>query len=280
MTWFVVILSVLAVCSIVLLLFLELMGNDGLRSYKLKHTRGKYINDQTAVICTTIKDTADDRKAYILLVEYMFTNFKQFLSFVKSEISEIEKAFRDADIGRLQMVIDDVKEMKTELKDQTLTQRDCMDSIDPSAYIEVSAWIHLAENCRFGVIEGLRHVAENCIDHFRYNKELFIRNYDDKFDILVVDIRNMCTTIHDLIGTGNIEEMRELRKRMSVILSESYSDTQRLYELLHDGRSNLPESTRATLRYVLNVLQEFHCMIYTLRRFVLCNICLSLSLKH
>lgn len=280
MTWFVVILVSLAVCAIALLLFIELMGNDGLRFYKLKHKRGKYVNDQTAVICQTIKDTNDDRKAYIIFVEYMFTNHKQFLSFVRNQVAIIEDAFHNSDVSKLHQVVNDVREMKVELKDQNITQDDCMNSIDTTTYIEASAWIHLANNCRFGINEGIKRIAECCIEHLSCHSEPFLKRYDDLLDFLNSDLQNICTSIYDLIGSGDIEGMRELRKSMSVILSESYSNTQRLYELLHDGRSSLQPETRVSLQYVLNVFQEFHCMIYTLRRLVLCELCLTLSINN
>ena len=34
------------------------------------------------------------------------------------------------------------------------------------------------------------------------------------------------------------------------------------------------------LQYALNAFQELHCMIYTLRRFVLANLCMTLSLMN
>ena len=276
--WFVILLSVIAVLAIGLLLFLELMGDDAMRLKKLKHKRGEYINDQTAVICQTIKDTLNSEKAYNLFIEYIFTNNKQFLEFVKSTLSEVSRAYNDGDREALDRCIHKVKEMKVELKDQKVTQDECIATIDSTTYIESAAWLHLSNSCRFDVNDGIRYMAEVCLDYpIRYS-EPFPEIYSEQLEYLLGDICNICNTCLSLIGTTDITAMRELRKRMSIILDESYANTQRLYELLHDGRSELPTEKRVALQYALNAFQELHCMIYTLRRFVLANICMTLSI--
>ena len=276
--WFVILLSVIAVLAIGLLLFLELMGDDAVRLKRLKHTRGDYINDQTAVICQTIKDTIDSEKAYNLFIEYIFTNNKQFLEFVKKTLSDISRAYNKRDFATLDKCIEDVREMKIELKDQKETQDECIATIESTTYIESAAWLHLSNNCRFDVNEGIRHIAEVCKDYPQRFSEPFPEIYAEQLDFLLGDICNICDTCLSLIGTRDITAMRELRKRMSVILDESYANTQRLYELLHDGRSELSTEKRIALQYALNAFQELHCMIYTLRRFVLANICMTLSI--
>lgn len=277
--WFVILLSAIAVAAVTLLLFIELMGEDSFRLRKLKHRRGEYVNDMTAVICQTIKDTTDHRKAYVLFVEYIFTNHKQFLMFLKSTLRRMSKAYSDHDIETFRQLEKQIKEMKLELKDQKMTEDDCMKSIDSTYFIETAAWIYLADNCRFGVNEGLKRLAEVCLEYSLDYSETFPKKYLDLLDFLAGDICNICDTFFELIGSGDIEGMRELRKRMSIILDESYANTQRLYELLHDGRSDIKPETRIALQYVLNNFQECHCMIYTLRRLVLADICITLSLK-
>lgn len=276
--WFVILLSVIAVLAIGLLLFLELMGDDAMRLKKLKHKRGEYINDQTAVICQTIKDTLNSEKAYNLFIEYIFTNNKQFLEFVKTTLSEISRAYNDGDPEALDKCIYKVREMKVELKDQKITQDECIATIDSTTYIESAAWLHLSNNCRFNVNEGIRHIAEVCRDYPKKHSEPFPEVYTEQLEYLLGDICNICNTCLSLIGTTDINGMRELRKRMSIILDESYANTQRLYELLHDGRSEFAVEKRIALQYALNAFQELHCMIYTLRRFVLANICMTLSI--
>lgn len=275
--WFVILLSVIAVLAIGLLLFLELMGDDAMRLKKLKHKRGEYINDQTAVICQTIKDTLDSEKAYNLFIEYIFINNKQFLEFVKRTLTAISKAYHDSDMHALHKCVHDCKEMKIELKDQKITQDECIATIDSTTYIESAAWLHLCNNCRFGTLDGIKRIATVCIDYPSRYSEPFPDQYQEQLEYLLGDICNICNTCLSLIGTTDIEGMRELRKRMSIVLDESYSHTQRLYELLHDGRSELPSEKRIALQYALNAFQELHCMIYTLRRFVLANICMTLS---
>ncbi|MDE6378865.1 MAG: hypothetical protein K2L11_00215 [Muribaculaceae bacterium] len=276
--WFVILLSVIAVLAIGLLLFLELMGDDAMRLKKLKHKRGEYINDQTAVICQTIKDTLNSEKAYNLFIEYIFTNNKQFLEFVRDTLSDVSRAYNSGDSAALDKCIHEVREMKVELKDQKITQDECIATIDNSTYIESAAWLHLSNSCRFDVNDGIRHMAEVCKEYPARFSEPFPEIYSEQLEYLLADICNICNTCILLIGTTDINGMRELRKRMSIILDESYANTQRLYELLHDGRSELSKEKRVALQYALNAFQELHCMIYTLRRFVLANICMTLSI--
>ena len=278
--WFIIILSVVAVLAIGLLLFLELMGDDALRLQKLRHKRGEYINDQTAVICQTIKDTLDSEKAYNLFIEYIFINNKQFLEFVKDTLRKISEAYNSGDMAQLKECIVKTKERKVELKDQKITQDDCISTIDSTTYIESAAWLHLSNSCRFDVNDGICHMAKVCIEYPTRYAEPFPEIYSELLEYLLGDICNICDTCLELIGTTDILGMRELRKRMSVILDESYANTQRLYELIHDGRSELSREKRIALQYALNAFQELHCMIYTLRRFVLANLCMTLSLMN
>lgn len=276
--WFIILLSLVAVLAIGLLLYLELMGDDAMRLKKLKHKRGEYINDQTAVICQTIKDTLDSEKAYTLFIEYIFTNNKQFLEFVKKTLEEISRSYNAGDMHALEKCIRDAKEMRVELKDQKVTQDECIATIESSTYIESAAWLHLSNDCRFNVNDGICHMAKVCIDYPSRYSEPFPEKYNELLEFLLADICNICNTCLSLIGTTDINGMRELRKRMSIILDESYAHTQRLYELLHDGRSDLDEDKHVALQYAMNAFQELHCMIYTLRRFVLANLCMTLSI--
>ncbi|MDE7408665.1 MAG: hypothetical protein K2N09_01445 [Muribaculaceae bacterium] len=277
-TWFVILLSVIAVLAIALLLFLELMGDDNISMLRMKHTRGEYINDQTAVICQTIKDTVDSEKAYNLFIEYIFVNNRQFLEFVKKTLKRISDAYNEGNPHVIEVCVRKTAEMKVELKDQKETQDQCIATIESTTFIESAAWLHLSNDCRFGINDGIRHLAEVCIEYPSRFSEPFPEIYNEQLEYLLCDICNICDTCLDLVGTTDIRGMRELRKRMSVILDESYANTQRLYELLHDGRSKLTPEKRIALQYALNAFQELHCMIYTLRRFVLANLCMTLSI--
>lgn len=276
--WFIILLSVIAVLAVGLLLFLELMGDDAIRIKKLKHKRGEYVNDQTAVICQTIKDTIDSEKAYALFIEYVFVNNKQFLEFLKKTLRKISSNYNSGDIPALRHCINDITEMKIELKDQKTAQEECIATIDNTTYIETAAWFHLSNDCRFTINEGLRRIAEVCIEYSARFSIPFPDVYNEQLEFLLGDICNICDTCLSLIGTTDINGMRELRKRMSIILDESYANTQRLYELIHDGRSDLDREKTIALQYSLNAFQELHCIIYTIRRFVLANICMTLSI--
>ncbi|MDE5840163.1 MAG: hypothetical protein K2H49_04515, partial [Muribaculaceae bacterium] len=271
---------VIAVLAIALLLYFELMGDDDLRVSRMKHKRGEYINDQTAVICQTIKDITDSRKSYSLFVEYLFTNHKQFLEYVSKTLSKISHAYNAEDISTIHKSIDDIREMKVELKDQKGAQDGCIATIENTRYIEALSWIYLANNSRFTINDELKHLAEVCIEYSDKYDEPFPDLYNDQLEIFVDDIRNICNTAISLIGTPDLEGMRELRKRMQVILSESYTSSQRLYEHLHDGRTELAREKRIALQYTMNAFQICHGIIYSLRRFMLANICLTLSLNH
>lgn len=275
---FIIFFAIIAVAAIAILLFYEVMGDDAVL-FKKKHKRGKYINDQTAIIYQTIKDTVDSKSAYALFIEYLFANHKQFLEYIKKTLGDIRKSYYDESISGLESTIGDIREMKIELKDQRMAQSDCIATIDRSFYIEFVAWIHLANNCRFSINASLKRMAEVCIDYSTNYSEPFPDIYNEQLEYLVSDICNICNTALSLIGSNDVDAMRELRKRMSIILDESYANSQRLFEVIHDGRSDLDADRLTALKYALNAFQELHNIIYTLRRFVLANICLTLSLK-
>lgn len=277
--WFVILLSVIAIAAIAILLFFELLGDDALQVMRIKHKRGKYINDQTAVIFQSIKDTVDSRKAYTLFVEYIFTNYRQFLEYVKTTLTDISKTYNSENLPGLVQCVEDTKEMKIELKDQRLAQHECIETIDRTIYIEFAAWLHLANDCRFSINASVRRMAEVCVEYATNFTEPFPDTYNEQLEFLLGDICNICDTCLSLLGANDIQAMRELRKRMSIILDESYTNTQRLYELIHDGRSEFEVDKKIALKYALNAFQELHSIIYTLRRFVLANIGLTLSLQ-
>ena len=276
--WFAIIFTVIAVIAIAILIFYEVMGEDAVL-LKKKHRRGKYINDQTAVIYQSIKDTIDTKSAYTLFIEYLFTNYKQFLDYVKSTLEEISNSYNSDNVSGLQTAVEDIKDMKIELKDQRVAQADCLKTIDKTYCIEFVAWFHLANNCRFSINDSLHRLADVCIDYAKNFYEPFPEIYTEQLNTLVIDICHLCEELTSLIVTNNIEAMRELRKTMSIILDESYSNSQRLYELIHDGRSQIEDDKLIALKYSLNAFQELHNIIYTLRRFTLATLCLSLSLK-
>ena len=276
--WFIIVLLVIVVFAIAVLIFFELMGDDTMRFRRLKHKRGEFINDQTAVICQTIKDTLDSEKAYNLFIEYIFINNKQFLEYGKTTLRIISDAYNSENVESMQLAVKRTNDMRVELKDQMESQKECIRTIEYTTYIESAAWLHLSNDCRFSVNDGILNMALVCIDYPQKYSEPIPEAYKEQLEYLLGDICNICDTCCALIGTTDINGMRELRKQMSIILDESYANTQRLYELLHDGRSEIAPEKRIALQYALNAFQELHCMIYTLRRFVLANLCMTLSI--
>lgn len=275
--WFIIPLSVVAIGAIGILIFFELMGDDA-SLIKKKHRRGKYVNDQTAIIYQSIKDIVDSRKAYSLFVEYIFANNKQYLEYLVVVLNQISKDYNSDNIAGLEKCVSDINEMKIELKDQLLAQNDCISTIDDTLYIEAISWVHLSNDCRFNINAALHRLALVCRNYSSMYTERFPDVYTEQLEAIVTDINSVCDTCMGLIGTPNVQEMRELRKDMSVMLDESYTNSQRLFELIHDGRSNLSDDKLIALKYALNSFQELHGIIYDLRRFVLSNICITLSL--
>ena len=277
--WFIIILSLVAVVAIALLLYLEVMGEDAV-FIKKRHRRGKYINDQTAVIFSAIKETEDPKKAYTTFVEYIFSNQKQFLEYAKSTLTKISQTYYGEDIKALQQCVDDTKDMKIELKDQRISQLECVNSIDRYIYIEFASWINIATDSRFAINATLRRLADVCIEYLEIYGVQFPEMYLEQLEILVANICDCCNSCHDLIGTNDIQSMRELRKTMTVILDDSYTNAQRLYEVIHDGRSEFDVEKYIALKYALNAFQELHGIVYTLRRIVLADICITLSIQE
>ncbi len=277
--WFIIILALVAVVAIGLLLYFEVMGDDAVILRK-KYRRGKYINDENAVIYRSIKDTKDPKQAYIIFVEYIFSNQKLFLEYVKTTLHNISKSYNEGNLAGLLQCVEDTKEMKIELKDQRISQYECVNTIDRYIYIEFSAWINIANNSRFSINDSLRGMAEVCLEYAQNYSTPFPELYVEQLNVLINDICNICNSCLDLVGTNNTQEMRELRKNMSVILDESYANAQRLFEVIHDGRSQFEIDKHIALKYALNAFQELHGIIYTLRRFVLADICITLSIQQ
>ncbi len=279
-TWFLIILTVVVVGALTVLLSLTLFDDAASPLLKMKHQRGEYINDQTAVIVHSIKETDDPYKAYQLFAAYILTNHRLFLAFIKKRITSISEAYAANDYDRLKEEIEKAREMKVELKDQVLTQEECLQSIDTVYFIETAAWINIANNTRFDVNRNLRRLAEVCIHYDENYNSPFPEEYVDLINIMIADICNFCDEAIELIITADVEGMKDLWARITNVMNESYDNTSRLYDLIHDGRNSLDEDKLIALRYVLNAFQECYCIVYSLRRLVLCNRCIVASRQH
>lgn len=277
--WLIIILVALVVLAISGLLYFEVMGDSSLRLRQNNKAGSEYVNHQSAMICHTIKATADDSKAYVLFVEYLFSNIKLFLLYVKNTYASISQYYYSQDFDSLENIRSSIKMMGEELEAQKQSQDDCLNSIDPVFYIESHAWINLSSSCMLEINKNLKNLDEVCIQYLNRFTEQFPELYTEQLEALSGDICNFCDQILELVGSGNIEKMRDVRKDISLVLSESYANSQRLYELLHDGRNELTPDKRVVLQYVLNAFQETHCMLYSIRRLVLAILCISLSVK-
>lgn len=274
-TWFVILLSLIGVLAIALLLFLELAGDD-LRREKKTHRRGTYINDETGLIYSTIKSTSNPKRAWLLFSEYMTANNKMYLKFVGRTIKEISDGYADHDIERLRQAVRDIDEMKIELKDQQKAMKDCLKSIDEQRAYEYSAWFELGMNNRFAMNGNLRRLATATAEfREKYNSEI------PQFEVnqlyrMADDIEATCEQAYGQFGTGDVKAMRRLRKEMMRPKAESWTAISRLYGLLNDPNWEIDNDEKLALLYAFNCMQECHCLIYTLRRFIFSNICLCL----
>lgn len=280
--WFVILLAVIVVVSVAILLYLTLFDNDASPLGSLKHRRGDFINDETAVIVHSIKHTADSAKAYQLFAEYILTNHKLFLAFVSNIARSVHDAYFENNKEMLHIDAQKVVNMKLELKDQVMTQDQCLDSIDLSYYIETAAWINIANNTRFDINKSLKRAIDVSLifDDLDIRDKKIPEGYDEVIDGMVTDICDICDSTRILIEAADTEGMRELRKKINVVMAKSYDITSRLYALIHDGRNNFDDDYLLILRYVMNIIQECYCIIYSLRRLILCDLCIILSRKH
>lgn len=280
--WFVILLAVIVVVSVAILLYLTLFDNDTSPMLSLKHRRGEYINDETAVIVHSIKHTADSANAYQLFAEYILTNHKLFLAFVSNMARSVHDAYLDNNKDMLQIDLQKVINMKQELKDQVLTQEQCLESIDLVYYIETAAWINIANNTRFDINKGLKRSIDISLlfDELNVKDHQFPEGYDEVIRGMVTDICDICDNARILIEAADTDGMRELRKKINIVMAKSYDITSRLYALIHDGRNNFDDDYLLILRYVMNIIQECYCIIYSLRRLILCDLCIILSRKH
>lgn len=278
-TWFIVLLAVIAVIAVAILLIFSLIGDDSIRTYRMKHRRGEFINDQTAVICQTIKATENSEKAYNLFVEYLFANNRHFLSYVSRRIRSISEAFVDNDLPGLKAELKSIAAMKVELKDQYYAQRDCLNTIDPVYYVENSLWIRLSINYRFDINQSLAGIAQGSLEYYELTSDKVEKNYGELIAKAVQSIVNICKRSSELLLTRDIGGMKALRRDAEQMLLQSQEDTQRIYDILNDGRSVTKPNDRLMLNYLLNCMRECHFIIYTLRRLTLCNICKALSIR-
>ncbi len=278
-TWFIILLAVIAVIAVAILLIFSLIGDDYIRKYRMKHRRGEYINDQTAIICQSIKDTNDPEKAYQLFVEYLFANNRHFLSYLSRRIRSLCDAFLDHDVPGLHAELKAIEDMKIELKDQYYTQRECLSSIDSIYYMENALWIRLSINCRFDINQSLRQIAKVSAKYYTITSDKIGKNYIELITKVVKAIVDICRRSSELLHSGDIEGMKSLRHDCKDMLLESQEETQRIYDILNDGWSVISPEERLKLNYVLNCMRECHFIIYTLRRLVLCNIGKSLSIR-
>lgn len=279
-TWLIIFLAVIVVGALTVLLYLTLF-DDGVNPFAPgKRRHDQYVNDQTAEIVRAIKQTDDAMKAYQLFVAYIFTNHRLFLSYLAGHIRNISNAYLSNNHDQLKAEIEATKEMKLELKEQVRAQDECLHSIETSFYIETSVWINIANNTRFDINRVLRRLSDVSIHYDSAYDIPFPEDYAVLLTDMIGDICNFSNEAITLLGSSDVEGMRQLRKRISVVMAGSYDIMTRLYELIHDGRNDLHEDKLMALRFALNAMQECSCIIYSIRRLVLCNLCIALSRRH
>jgi len=279
-TWFVILLVIIVVCAIAVLLTLAVFGDEVNILYKPKHLRGEYINDQTAVIVKSITQTEDPAKAYQLFTAYTFTNYKQFLAFVSNCIRKISTHYNEGEYDLLRKDIVKIDEMDVELKDQWKAQEVCLDSIDTGYYIETSVWFSIAGNVRFFINRILKRIAKVCIYYDENYEQPLPENYVAQLTSMVDDICGICGRAKEMLEVADVEGMRDLRKHIKDVMSKANDNASRLYDLLHDGKNKIDNDRKMALKFVLNIMQECYCIIYSLRRLVLCNISIIISRRY
>ncbi len=279
-TWFVILLSVIVVCAIAVLLTMAVFGDKVNFIRKPKHRRGEYINDKTALIVDSITHTDDPAKAYQLFTDYTLTNFKQFLAFVSNSIRKISTHYNEGEYELLCNDIVKIDEMDVELKDQLAAQEVCLDSIDDGYYIETSVWLSVVNDARFFINRTLKRIAKVCIYYDENYDQPFTENYIEQLTSMVDDICSICDRAKVMLDVSDVEGMRDLRKHIKVVLSKSYDNASRLYDLLHDGKNKIDRDRKMALKFALNAMQECYCITYSLRYLVFCNIFITLSQRN
>lgn len=275
-TWFVILLSIIAAGIVLSALFVAKDDDDRIRLPQLRFRREKSENDKAAIICQTIIDTGNPVKAYSLFIEFVFANNRKYMRFVAHTLLKICDAYKSSDVRLLKKVVNDIIEMKKELKDQKNTQDVCVKPIDPAIVIESSVWVNMAMDLCFTINDCLARIAKVCIDYNSLYSMPIPEEQTEQLSFTVQDICNICKSADDLLAAGDVQGMKELRLRTAIIKSESYNVAQRLYQLLHDRRTSIDPARHISLSYALNAFQECHCIIYALRRIILCNLCLTL----
>lgn len=276
-TWFIILLVVIAVLAIALLLFFELAGDDQIRVARQKHNRGKYINDRTGVMYQTIRNTNDPEKAWHLFADYYVSNMREFLDYVPKTLKSVRASFFDHDVFAIEKGIREIADMRIELKDELKAEQDCLLTLDKDLAIDFSAWFYLGMNSAFTINDNMRRIA---IASLRYRELLSVEITDfyvKQLNKVSANVYDVCQRSVELINAGMLHELREVRKIAGSYKTESYDAAQKLFDLIHDPSRQMDADKKRSLLYVLNALQEYHCLIATLRRLLLALIRLSMS---
>lgn len=276
-TWFIILLAVVAVIAVALLLFFELAGDDQIRVARQKHRRGRYINDRTGVMYQAVRNTKDPQKAWLLFADYYIGNMRDFLHYIPKSLKSVRGSFFDHDVYAIEKSIREIDDMRVELKDELKAEKDCLLSLDVERGIDFSAWFYLGMNSAFNINDNIKRIA---VASLRYREHLPVEVPEYYVKILnkvSSNVYDICQRSIDLIKVGKTGDLKEVRKVAGGYKTESYDAAQKLFDLIHDPSRQMEPDKKRSLLYVLNALQEYHCLISTLRRLLLALIRLSMT---
>jgi len=226
--------------------------------------RRRQAEDKGDTLFQTILNTEDKEKVWELLLIYITGQQRQFIDYASTSYSAVTEAFASENVKVLGKAASSLIRQKNSLKNTRRKETLGLRRIRRETAIEMSAWFHLSNNCCMSMLYNLSRINEICREHVDNNFMPLPEAYRLEYN----EVRSRTDTLFNdtlaMIDTGAFETIPMLRRHCDEIKDYIAAVYHRLQNRL---REDNPASMTVLYVYI-NVLQETHEMVSTIRKYL------------
>lgn len=224
----------------------------------------KKKEEKTDDLFQTILASEDTDQTWDLLQQYIAQQHSEFMVFARDAYLGVTDAFVNDNVRALDKTEALMHKRKNIQKSSRRKETLCLRKLPRALAMEKSTWFYLGNNCCMSMLYNLRRITEICKEHTENNFHPLPQDHANELTAISGKIEVLFNDILDMMSTGNLDVIRDLRKTCEDIKNEVSAKYHHLYEHLRDD-----DASHITVLYVyFNTLQETRELLSTLRKYL------------